>query len=180
MLGSNLKNRWASVQFCLGLTIVFVLLGMTATTIGLFLNEYIYIFRIVCGLLVIVLGLQSLKVINIGFLNKTYQLTSSETNRFQPLIIGMTFGFTFSPCVGPILGTILMVAANATTVWYGAWLLFLYSLGLSIPFIVAAEFTHTFSFIKTFLLKHMETIEFVSGMFIVLIGIAIAIGSISI
>lgn len=176
MLGSNAQDKYATWWFCLGLTIVFVLLGMTATSFGILLHQHSYLMRVIGGVLMILFGLHALKILDITLLNRTLQFPVSEVYRFQPFVMGATFACAWSPCVGPMLGSILMIAANAATVWYGGFLLFIYSLGLSIPFLLASLFLHRLPFLDKWIKSNLETVEFISGWFLILFGIAMIIG----
>jgi len=143
-LNSKSKNfiLKRSLIFSLGFSIVFICLGATASFIGNFLLKNSQILSIVSGLIIIFFSLYLLDLIKINFLNKNFGIYNIKfsNNFFFPLIVGIGFGFGWTPCIGPILGSILAYASMENSIYQGISLLTLYSLGLAIHFLVFSLF----------------------------------------
>ena len=129
----------ASAIFVLGFTLVFVLLGASAALFGGLLDTYRQSMNRITGLLMIVMGLILADIVRIPSLNQDWRihLDGGRLGPSAPLLLGMTFAFGWAPCVGPILAGILLYAGSAATVGTGIWLLFAYSIGLGIPFMIS-------------------------------------------
>ena len=129
-----------SLLFVSGFTLVFVLLGATASFLGRFAHAYDIWLARVGGVLIIVLGLHLLGVFRITALmrEKRVHLSDKPAGFMGTLFVGMAFGAGWTPCIGPALGAILTLAGTRETVWSGVWLLLVYSAGLAIPFLLAA------------------------------------------
>ncbi len=178
----NYKNRAliSSIAFVAGFTFVFTLLGVAAGTIGVIFNKYMREINIVSGSIMVIFGLNYLGIINIGLLNKSFKIDNPTGNKkssiMSAILFGMIFGIGWTPCVGPFLGSALMIASNSTNVFMGASMLLTYSLGLGIPFILSAllidSLKTTFDFIK----KNYKTINRISGVFLIIIGIMMMTG----
>lgn len=164
-----------STGFVLGFTIIFVILGATATTLGNFLNDNITIFRHISGLVMIVFGLNFMGIYNLNFLNvdKRLNYSMNDLNLIKSIIFGMVFAFGWTPCVGVFLGSALLMASNLNSIWQGIILLLLYSAGLGLPFILSAilfdSINTTFKQIQRF----HRIIGIVSGLVLVLAGILV-------
>ena len=170
----TLKN---ALGFVAGFTIVFVAMGALAGTIGRFLRDYRIAVNIVSGLLVVLFGLSFLGLFELKFFKGIRKTVDPEKMGFFPaLIFGMVFSIGWTPCVGAFLGTALMLAAQQAHVLEGMLMLFLYSLGLAIPFVLSAllidYLKNAFNWIK----KHYKVINIVSGSLLILIGILMATG----
>jgi cytochrome c-type biogenesis protein len=167
-----------AIGFVLGFTIVFTLLGATAGTFGKIIKEYSLIFNIIGGFILIIFGLNYMQVLKLNFLNSTKKLKSDlKVNGFlSSLLFGIIFSIGWTPCVGAFLGSALMLAANSQSTIKGVTLLFIYSLGLGIPFIISAfligSLKQGFEKIK----KHYKTINFISGLLLIIIGIMMMFG----
>jgi len=168
-----------SLLFILGFSIVFVILGALATFLGSFLFAKQRIIKIIGGLIVIFFGLHISGLFNIKFLQyeKKLHLKSKPVTRFGSFLVGMVFGFGWTPCVGPILGGILMLAAAKDSMFKGVLLLSSYSLGLGLPFFLLSlaigKTLTLFSKVK----KHFKLISRLSGGLLAAIGIWIIIGT---
>lgn len=125
--------------FILGFTLVFVMLGATASFFGRFLHQYLQMVIIVSSGLIIIFGLHMLGILRVTLFNKDtrFQLKSSGSI-FMPLLLGMAFAFGWSPCVGPVLASILLLASMEQSLIRGMFLLFVYSMGLGLPFFITA------------------------------------------
>lgn len=172
----TLKNAFG---FVLGFTIVFVMLGAFAGSIGGFLKQYKTVVNIITGLIVVVLGLNFLGVFNIAFLNQTkkMQLQVKRTGFLTSILFGIVFSIGWTPCVGAFLGSALMMASERGTVAEGMFMLIMYSAGLGIPFIASAvlidRLKGTFDFIK----KNYSIINKISGSLLVIVGILMMAGA---
>lgn len=161
--------------FLLGLLIVFSVLGLTATAIGQFLAMNASNFKRISGIALIVFGLFHGGFLKIPWLNRErkFRIRAGKPRFLHSVLIGMVFSFGWTPCIGTVLGSILVVAANSLTIAQGVQLLIIYSLGFSVPFLITALFLSE-------ILKKLENsgrffdiIKKVTGMLIVLVGILI-------
>ncbi len=160
--------------FTLGFSIVFIIFGAAATYIGKLLLNNSYELRIFAGLIIIVFSLQILGLININFLNYEKRMhTNSNIGLFSPILIGFAFGFGWTPCIGPILGSILALASTEDNINRGVLLLFFYSMGLAIPFILSGYLLQKFLIISKNIKKKMNIIIKTGGILLLLTGILI-------
>jgi cytochrome c-type biogenesis protein len=173
--GENLRKvAFSSLIFVLGFSAVFISLGASATAVGKFLlSNKIGLFNRFAGALIVILGLHVAGIIKIPFLNyeKRFHARSKPLGILGTFLIGVAFAFGWTPCIGPILGGILGLAANQGTVGQGMLLLTFYSLGLGIPFLVTAISFNFFLGFSGFFKKHFRKIEIISGLFLVVIGL---------
>ncbi|MHA1518072.1 MAG: cytochrome c biogenesis CcdA family protein, partial [Alphaproteobacteria bacterium] len=162
-----------SIAFVLGFTTVFVILGATATALGQLVVVNLPILARIAGGIIIIAGLHFLGVIHIPILHREarYHADTRPAGLVGAYIIGLAFAFGWTPCIGPVLGAILAVAAGEDSVRQGVTLLFVYSLGLGIPFILAAVAVRPFMEAMGRFRGHMGTIEKVLGALLVLTGI---------
>ena len=162
------------VLFTLGFSIVFIFFGATATFIGkILLNNSIQL-RIFAGVIIIIFSLQILGLINLKFLNYEKRIQSkTKQGLLMPLLVGMAFGFGWTPCIGPILGSILVLASTTESLPKGIILLCFYSLGLAIPFILSGYLIQKFMLISKNLKRNMNLINKVGGVLLFLTGILI-------
>lgn len=163
-----------SIAFVLGFSTVFVLLGASATLIGKALLRYMNTFKIIAGIIIIIFGLHTAGLIRIKFLNYEKKVRIKKSNSATLIgayLIGLAFAAGWTPCVGPILGAILVTASTYTTMWKGILLLIVYSLGLGIPFILAAWAIKKFFVAFKKIRKYFHTIEIVSGILLIVAGL---------
>jgi cytochrome c-type biogenesis protein len=167
--------------FTLGFATVFVALGAGASTIGGLLRQHIDLLAKVGGLIIIVMGLNFLGLFRIGFLAREarFQGGGRPATLSGAYIMGLAFAFGWTPCIGPVLGAILGVAAARDTVGDGALLLAVYSLGLAVPFWIAAGFSGAFMRFLTRFRKHLGVVEKIMGLLLVLTGLAFIFGFVS-
>ena len=126
------------ILFTVGFSIVFVIFGAASTYLGQILLQNSYELRIAAGLVIIILSLHIIGIINLKFLNYEKRIqTNTNTYFFSPILIGMAFAFGWTPCIGPILGSILVLAATEENINQGILLLIFYSLGLALTFILS-------------------------------------------
>lgn len=178
--GENNRKRTLcnALAFVAGFTVVFLVLGAFAGTVGAALKKYGTIVNLVTGGIVVILGLNFCGVLRLGFLNSTKKLNVSvkTENVFSTFLFGMIFSIGWTPCVGAFLGSALMMASERGTMAEGLLMLLVYSLGLGIPFVISAllldRLKETFSFIK----RNYLWINRISGIFLVIVGISMMTG----
>jgi cytochrome c-type biogenesis protein len=159
--------------FVAGFTLIFLALGAGATLFGQFMLRYRDVISRVGGVLVIVFGLYLLGVLNLGFLARDTRLhlANKPLGYVGTLAVGIAFGAGWSPCIGPILGAILTLAANEASLGRGLSLLFAYSMGLAVPFIVAALAVERFLDVFARMRKHMVWVNRTAGALLVFVGL---------
>ena len=162
-----------SVSFILGFSSVFIGLGASSSAIGRWMFHYQDEIRIVGGVIIIIFGLFISGIIKLDFLMKERKLHLSgrPAGYAGAFLIGMTFAAGWTPCIGPILGGILLVAATKGSAFYGLKLLSVYSLGLAVPFFASALAMNTFLSYSKKIMKYMRVIMLVSGLIMVLFGV---------
>jgi len=164
-----------SLFFVLGFSLVFVALGATASVVGRFLFERQPILAKIAGVLLVIFGLHTMGVFRIALLEseKRMQANRKPAGPLGAMLVGIAFAFGWSPCIGPILGGILALAASKDTVWAGIQLLAVYSVGLGIPFLLTSIAINQFFAVTKRIRKHYHAIELVSGGLLVAIGVLI-------
>jgi cytochrome c-type biogenesis protein len=179
--GALKKVSLNTLLFVLGFSFVFTAMGASATFIGEFLLSKLALFNKIAGAIIIVLGLHIMGVFRISFLNyeKRFHTKGKPLGPLGSFMVGLAFAFGWTPCIGPILGGCLLLACNQETVGQGVVLLLSYSLGLGIPFFITAVSFSTFLGVFGWAKRHFRTIEIISGLFLVTIGILMFIGSFS-
>ena len=174
ILVSKKINFFPLILFCFGFSTVFIILGASASFLGQTLLQNSEILRIVAGIVIIIFSLQLLGIINISFLNleKRFDTKRSENILF-PYLIGLAFGFGWTPCIGPILGSILALASIEETLFRAVSLLSFYSLGLAIPFILAGYLTQKFLIFSKNFKKNINMISKIGGSILLVTGFLI-------
>jgi cytochrome c-type biogenesis protein len=179
--GAQRRLLLSSVFFALGVTSVFMLFGMGATALGQVFGQYLDTLSYFAAALLVVFGLHFLGVIRVPLLYREARLESSA----QPstvagaYLMGLAFGFGWTPCVGPALASILMIASGMGDIWRGGLLLFVYGAGMTAPFIVAALFAKPF---LAWVQRHRAAFAWVEkgmGVMLIIFAILIATGGIS-
>ncbi len=172
------KTLLRALCFVLGFTLLFVVLGVFAASLGSLLIRYQQIVNIICGLVIVVFGLHYAGFLKIGLLSKTLKPGTSVEAKgyFSCILLGAVFAVGWSPCTGPFLGSAMMMAATQGQVMHGVVLLLFYSLGLAVPFILCAmlidQLKGAFNWIK----RHYGIINRVCGIFLILVGILMMTG----
>jgi len=171
----------SALFFTLGFATVFVALGAGASSIGMLLRQHLDILAKIGGLIIVIMGLNFLGVFRIGLLAREarFQSGGKPATLTGAYIMGLAFAFGWTPCIGPVLGAILGIAASRETVGAGAGLLAVYSLGLAIPFWIAAGFSGAFMRFLSRFRRHLGTVEKVMGALLVLTGLAFIFGYVS-
>ncbi|MEK7188757.1 MAG: cytochrome c biogenesis protein CcdA [Patescibacteria group bacterium] len=169
------KILFSSIFYILGFSIIFVLLGTAASGIGIIFRRYDYIIQKVGGLIILILGLEFSGIINIPFLafQKQFKLPgwANKLGYFRAFFIGLVFATAWTPCVGAVLGSILALAAISGTALRGAILLFTYSLGISIPFLLVSLTLASTPRYLSFVTKHIGVIAKVAGLLLAILGV---------
>ncbi|MCL4421568.1 MAG: cytochrome c biogenesis protein CcdA [Actinobacteria bacterium] len=169
----------SSLGFVVGFTIVFSALGASSTLVGSFLVSHLPIIVRVAGVVIIVMGLASAGLLSLPVLSRERRF---DLSRVRPgprgaVPLGMAFAFGWTPCIGPVLATVLAVASTSSTVAWGTVLLMLYSLGLGVPFVLlAVGFSHAKGSLG-WLHRHSHAIEVVGGLLLVAVGAAFVTGA---
>ncbi len=174
ILDTKKINLFPLVLFCLGFSSVFTILGASASFLGQALLQNSEILRIIAGIVIIIFSLQLIGLINISYLNfeKRFDAKKSK-NIFFPYIIGLAFGFGWTPCIGPILGSILALASIEETLSRAILLLIFYSLGLAIPFILSGYLIQRFLILSKNFKKNINLISKSGGIILLVTGILI-------
>lgn len=172
----------SSIFFALGITTIFVGLGATATVFGQVLREWFDVIRWFAAALIVALGLHFLGVLRIGLLYREARMDvgSQRLGVLGAFAIGMAFAFGWTPCVGPVLATILFTAGAAESAAQGAMLLLSYSAGMTLPFIVAALFIGPFLKWAQGFRRHLGKVEKVMGVALICFGLLIATNSVNV
>jgi cytochrome c-type biogenesis protein len=171
----------SSVMFVLGFSAVFVALGASATWLGSFLVQRLPLLISIAGVVIILFGLQQIGLFKFGFMQATKQidLPAGKLGLFKAPLLGAAFGFGWTPCVGPILAAILTYAATMDTVGKGVMLLIVYSAGLAIPFLLTTVAMNGFFKLFSKIKKHLNLIQKISGAILVLLGILMITGKLT-
>lgn len=172
------KMIFKVIAFVTGFTAVFTALGLFSGTVGTLLSSYQTAVNIVCGIIVIVFGLSYLEVFHIPFfkgLNKGYKVTGI----MSAFVFGAIYSVSLTPCVGAFLGSALMLASSTGGAVKGATLLFTYSLGLGVPFILSALLLDKLSGAFTLIKKHYKIINTVCGIALIVVGVLMCFGLLS-
>ena len=164
-----------TIFFSIGFSIIFITLGATASFLGKLLLHYSSQLRVIAGIIIIIFSAQLLGIIKINLLNteKKYYTKNYHHNAIFPLVVGAAFGFGWSPCIGPILGSILVLAAVEKTLYQSILLLSFYSLGLAIPFILSGYAIQKHFLISKLLKKKLLIINKISGVILLVTGFLI-------
>ncbi|AKO98631.1 sulfur oxidation V protein [Marinovum algicola DG 898] len=173
----RLRAVLAASCFALGVITVFVALGASATVFGQMLRDYFDILRWLAAAMILVMGLHFLGVIRIGLLYRQFRADTGATSNMSLVgayVIGLAFAFGWTPCVGPVLAAILFTAAGQETAGTGAALLFVYGLGMTLPFILAAMFIGPFMRWMARFRRHLPKIEKAMGALLIVFGVLIA------
>ena len=174
LLKSKNVNLLPIILFTLGFSVVFIIFGASATFLGKILLKNSFPLRIIAGLIIIIFSLHILGVFNLNFLNYEKRLDAEKnSNVFSSFLVGMAFAFGWTPCIGPILGSILILASTTESIYEGIMLLTFYSLGLAIPFILAGYAIQKFLLISKNIKQKMNIITKTGGVLLFLTGILI-------
>lgn len=172
---------WAGFAFVLGLSSVFIAMGAAATSLGQLVAQNKQTLSMVGGAVIVVFGLHYMGVFKIAFLNfeKRFHPDQKPAGLIGAFVLGMAFGFGWTPCVGPVLSSILMVASGMGEISQGVKLLAVYAAGLGIPFMIAAALSVQFMQFLTRFRRHIGKIEIAMGVLLVITGVLMMSGSLT-
>jgi cytochrome c-type biogenesis protein len=172
------RALFTAVFFVLGLSTVFLILGFAASALGLMFLQWQEWFITGAGLVVVVFGLHFLGVFRFGFLDQEARLDAGDQggSAFGAYVLGLAFAFGWTPCLGPILGGILTLAASEADVGRGTFLLAVYAAGLGVPFLLLAAFLPRLEGLMGWLKRHLSAVEKTSGALLVVIGVLMVTG----
>jgi len=176
--GTGGRVMIAALAFVAGFATVFVLLGATASVLGRLVAQQLPTLSMIAGVVIIVMGLHFLGLFRIGFLSREarFSVASKPPGLVGAYVMGLAFAFGWTPCIGPVLAAILLVAGSADTVGAGAGLLAVYALGLGLPFLVAAAFSRAFIGVLKRFRRHFGAVEKAMGALLVVTGILFLTG----
>ena len=167
-------NLFPIILFTIGFSIVFIIFGAASTFLGNIFLQNSYELRIVAGLIIIILSLHIIGLINLKFLNYEKRIqTNISKNLFSPILIGMAFAFGWTPCIGPILGSILVLASTEESLFQGILLLSFYSIGLAVPFILSGYLIQKFLLFSKNFKKNINKVSKIGGVILLITGILI-------
>ena len=167
-------NLFPIILFTIGFSVVFIIFGAASTFLGNILLQNSYELRIVAGLIIIILSLHIIGLINLKSLNYEKRIqTNMSKNLFSPILIGMAFAFGWTPCIGPILGSILVLASTEESLSQGILLLSFYSIGLAVPFILSGYLIQKFLLFSKNFKKNINKVSKIGGVILLITGILI-------
>lgn len=158
--------------FVLGLSLVFVLLGFGSGIVGNLISSPVFI--AICGAIVVLFGIYQTGLIRLSWLERERKLSNDHARRggyVGAFLLGLTFSFGWTPCIGPVLAAILGIAAGEGSPLYGGFLMFLYTLGLAIPFLILSVFSEYFMKRIRHLYRYMGVIKITSGCILIVMGL---------
>jgi len=170
-----------SLLFIAGFTFVFMALGASATYIGSFLQERMDLIRKIGGLLIVVFGIHVTGLVNLSVLlgDRRIRLNKKPAGYAGSVLVGIAFAAGWTPCIGPILASILMIAATEEKVYQGMLLLFSYSLGLGTPFFISSLAMHKFLVLFNRFKKLIRIFELGTGLFLIIVGVLVFTNSLT-
>ena len=167
-------NLLPVILFTIGFSIVFIVFGAASTYLGQVLLQNSYELRIAAGLIIILFSLHIIGVINLKLLTYEKRIeTKNNSNFYSPILIGMVFAFGCTPCIGPILGSILVLAATEESISKGILLLIFYSFGLAIPFILSGYLIQKFLMFSKNFKKNINKVSKIGGIILLITGVLI-------
>jgi cytochrome c-type biogenesis protein len=176
--GADARVARTAIFFVLGLSTVFLMLGLAASAFGSLFLQYQREMAILAGLVIIGFGLHFLGIVRIPILNREarFEATTEGGSAVGAYVLGLAFAFGWTPCIGPVLGTILALSAQEGSVGRGMTLMGFYALGLGLPFLLAGVFLRRALGLVTRLRRHMPAIERAMGALLVLVGVTLLTG----
>lgn len=172
---AKLTILYKSFGFVLGFSIIFIIMGASITSLGKLFNDNQVIFRKISGTLMIIFGFHTMGLLKIKLLyrEKRFSSFNKASGKFSSILMGMAFAAGWTPCIGPILSSILIYASSFETIGKGILLLSVYSLGLAVPFILTALAIGSFTKHKNAIFKYLPIISYISGILLVSMGVLI-------
>jgi len=174
VIKSKKINPFPLILFCCGFSTVFIIFGASASLLGQLFLQNSETLRVLAGVIIVIFSFQLIGIINIPYLNFEKRFDAKESkNVFFPYIIGLAFGFGWTPCIGPILGSILALASIEDTLARAILLLIFYSLGLALPFILSGYLIQRFLLLSKNFKRNMNLISKIGGIILLITGILI-------
>ena len=174
VIKSKKINPFPLILFCCGFSTVFIIFGASASLLGQLFLQNSETLRVLAGVIIVIFSFQLIGIINIPYLNFEKRFDAKESkNVFFPYIIGLAFGFGWTPCIGPILGSILALASIEDTLTRAILLLIFYSLGLALPFILSGYLIQRFLLLSKNFKRNMNLISKIGGIILLITGILI-------
>ena len=174
VIKSKKINPFPLILFCCGFSTVFIIFGASASLLGQLFLQNSETLRVLAGVIIVIFSFQLIGIINIPYLNFEKRFDAKESkNVFFPYIIGLAFGFGWTPCIGPILGSILALASIEDTLARAILLLIFYSLGLALPFILSGYLIQRFLLLSKNFKRNMNLISKTGGIILLITGILI-------
>ena len=174
LLAKKKINLLPLLLFSLGFSFVFIIFGAAASYLGQVLLQNSQTLRVVAGLIIVIFSLQLIGILNISFLNFEKKIyTKKNKNIWFTFVVGMAFGFGWTPCIGPILGSILALASTEETIFRAIILLSFYSLGLAVPFILSGYLMQRFLIFSKNFKKNINIVSKIGGFILLITGILI-------
>lgn len=179
---SKFSTFYKALGFVLGFSIIFIVMGASATTLSKVLIKEQSLFRKIGGVLMIIFGFHIIGIIKIKFFyyEKRFLNFSFFNKKISPFIMGISFAAGWTPCVGPILSSILIYSSSLDTIYKGILLLCIYSIGLAVPFMLTAMAIDRFMIYKTKILKYTSVISVISGLLLIIMGIMVFTNTVNI
>lgn len=174
-IGEKENNYKNAIGFVLGFTIVFVILSIFASTLGIIISKYVKYIKIIFGIVIIILGLNYMELLNLKFLNRSQEIKMNlkNLNFVKTMLFGILFSISWTPCIGTFLSSALLIVAEGQNLIKGIVLMLLYSIGLGIPFIVSVFLMEKLKNVFYFIKKNYGIIKKMSGIVLILMGIYI-------
>jgi cytochrome c-type biogenesis protein len=174
LLENKKINIFPLILFTIGFSFVFIMFGAAASYLGQVLLQNSQTLRVIAGLVIIIFSLQLIGIINISFLNFEKKIYTKKNNSvWFSFVVGMAFGFGWTPCIGPILGSILALASTEETIFKAVILLSFYSLGLAIPFILSGYLMQRFLIFSKNFKKNINLVSKSGGIILLITGVLI-------
>lgn len=176
--GARRRLVIATLFFILGFSIIFMALGASASAIGRLLHDHLRVVQKVAGVIIVILGLHLMGVFRLGWLNRDARIQTSRkpVTPAGAIVVGMAFGFGWTPCIGPILGGILAIAGSKSSVSEGVLLLAVYSAGLGVPFLLTSLAVDRFFAASARVRRYYRAIEITSGLLLIGLGVLMFTG----
>lgn len=167
-----------SLGFILGFTLIFVLIGAGASSIGFFITSRRDVLEKVAGVIIVFFGLNVMGLIKLNILNKTKKLNVDIKSKgfFGAFFFGIVFSIGWTPCLGPFLTSAILKASNSETVYQGMFLLFLFSMGLGIPFLITSIIMNQLKGIFTWIKRNHSIVNIISGSILIIVGLMMLFG----
>ena len=162
-----------SIGFVIGFTALFIILGVFTNSSGNILTKYVKYIKIIFGILIIIFGLNYMEILKINFFNRTNMksINKNNFNFFKSILFGILFSCSWTPCIGTFLSSALLLVAQTESMIKGIVLMFIYSIGIGIPFIISAIFIDKLKNVFNFIKSHYNVIKKISGIILIIAGI---------